>query len=439
MISMNVKLYKRHVKKLLRQGLINKPCYIFGADNLVNYYKDILNAFNVDVVGVLDNDSKKWGKYVCRLPIVPVANAVGAGAVVLIANAYWRAMALQLNEMGLAEGEDFFVIRENMRHKEHYFLSARDLVVSLYKVFMGMHFSKRIVSKFGNDKIYFINHIPSLGDIYVASMFIPGYLGCDHIAESNCVLIVNNMGGYKLAKALGFKDVELISKGQTEKIVHAMAATEGRVKINRLVFSAYVSCRHINYLDCHPAISFTDMFYPYLFNDNSGKCKITPPLFSPNSNRIAECFAQNKLVDGKTVVLSPYAGSFTSSLPLDFWENIAARLTDNGYSVCTNSAGEHEPPLKGTAPVFFAFDDSVAFMERAGGFIGIRSGLCDIISSAQCIKVILYEPAIAFRGMFFSINKMGLCDDAREYSYEGVNNVQLIQEIMGNFPNVKEL
>ena len=58
------------------------------------------------------------------------------------------------------------------------------------------------------------------------------------------------------------------------------------------------------------------------------------------------------------------------------------------------------------------------FVERAGAVIAVRSGLCEVLSSAQCRKIVLY-PKKARLGAgtsrdFFSLSAMGLCSDALE-------------------------
>ncbi len=57
-------------------------------------------------------------------------------------------------------------------------------------------------------------------------------------------------------------------------------------------------------------------------------------------------------------------------------------------------------------------------LEYAGAFLALRSGLCDIISQAQCKKVVIYESGFnAARYEYFSLNKMGLSTDAVEFVY----------------------
>jgi hypothetical protein len=75
----------------------------------------------------------------------------------------------------------------------------------------------------------------------------------------------------------------------------------------------------------------------------------------------------------------------------------------------------------------------------AGYFVGVRSGLCDIISSSSCRKAVLYEKDGYFYKCspydYFSLKKMGLCDDAVEIEYREDIKHQALEAILGIFEN----
>jgi hypothetical protein len=62
-----------------------------------------------------------------------------------------------------------------------------------------------------------------------------------------------------------------------------------------------------------------------------------------------------------------------------------------------------------------------AFLNAAGFFVGVRSGLCDIISASSCKKIIIYEKDGFFYKCspyeYFSLQRMGLCGGALELEY----------------------
>lgn len=146
------------------------------------------------------------------------------------------------------------------------------------------------------------------------------------------------------------------------------------------------------------------------------------PTFPNNEAEVDEIFQSNGLIPGKTILLAPYAGKNDLwGIPLSFYEKLVQKLVARGYTVCTNSSGsKREPPVQGTIPLLVSHRIMRPFCETAGVFIGLRSGLCDIISGARdCKKIVFYSPTMKIGGVcsfedFFSLKNMGLCEDAME-------------------------
>ena len=91
---------------------------------------------------------------------------------------------------------------------------------------------------------------------------------------------------------------------------------------------------------------------------------------------------------GKTAVIAPYAKS-VAALPEKIWKDLIADLKSNGYKVFTNVIGD-EKPLAGTGGISPKISEMKSAVEQAGLFIGIRSGMCDVIRTAECRKIALY-------------------------------------------------
>ena len=156
-------------------------------------------------------------------------------------------------------------------------------------------------------------------------------------------------------------------------------------------------------------------------------------------------FREYRLPPGRTVLIAPYAGKHDRwNIPISFYTDLAQKLTENGFVVCTNSCNpEREPVIPGTLPILVPHRLIKAFCEKGGYFIGLRSGLCDIISGAAgCRKVIIYGdmpiPSLtASHREFFSLNAMGLCADAIEMDFTG-DGRRLIPEICQLFGKRQE-
>lgn len=169
------------------------------------------------------------------------------------------------------------------------------------------------------------------------------------------------------------------------------------------------------------------------------------PDFPHNPEEIKEIFQRYQLVPGRTVLIAPYAGKHDLwDIPISFYEKLARRLREEDFIVCTNSSNpRREPAISDTIPLLVPHRLVRAFCEKAGYFIGLRSGLCDMISGARdCKKVILYGnmpiPSLtASHREFFSLNGMELCEDAVELEF-GKNEQQMVIEICQLFGKRQE-
>ncbi len=159
------------------------------------------------------------------------------------------------------------------------------------------------------------------------------------------------------------------------------------------------------------------------------------PEFEKDPTKINAWFYQYNLVPGETIMLSPYSASNEGYLPPEeFWENLAGQLIELGYYVCTNCAGA-EKPIRGTTGLCIPYKEIVPFLDCAGAFIGVRSGLCDIIATSKCKKLVIHTyrnrfwpdgNSIAYTGLV----NMGLCDDAVEMEYEEGREENILEQIM---------
>lgn len=120
------------------------------------------------------------------------------------------------------------------------------------------------------------------------------------------------------------------------------------------------------------------------------------------------------IIKDRTILIAPDANSVTK-LPIWFWNGIIKELQAFGYTVFMNC---FYPTFFRAPNLFTSYKSAVPMLEYAGAFIGVRSGFCDIISSAKCKKIILY-PKIQ--------DELNLDKHRSEVEYSGLTVMGLYQ------------
>lgn len=285
----------------------------------------------------------------------------------------------------------------------------------------GLTVYSRIKAKYGEDTTIFVGQHPGTGDVYLQSMLLKPY--CEKKGIKDFVFTVIGVPAKKVSALFDIANVELLTLEESNHLVRLYKVMYDKLnlQINILHYhpmELYYD-EYLGYLRNYRGLNFYDMMSLLVFEGISKKSEPKREKFSEEN--IERIFRKYKLKAGKTVLLAPYANSL-NGISIEFWEQLVVSLNERGYSVCTNSFGLNEPPIKGTCGVAVSYNDLIEFAERAGTIICLRSGLCDIVSSAKCRKIILYPQQDLYSIMgglgssfeYFSLNKMGLCDDAIE-------------------------
>ncbi len=314
-------------------------------------------------------------------------------------------------------------------------IARRNETVSLsaafnFRIKRGLNIYNRIAGKYKGCKIFLCPYAGT-GDVYLAGMYINAFARNNGIDDF--VVVVIGGSNFKVANLFGFKNIEKISQNEADMLVRLSIFLGKNDEI--LIMHHHppqTYCGILENMRNFNGLNFVDLYIKSVFDLDPEKDKQLPS-FDYNSNKLYSVFEEQRLVPGKTVVLSPFVNTLPS-LPWWVWCNIAEKLKERGYTVCTNVGSPSEFPINGTIPLSFPYDISVPILEKCGYFIGIRSGFCDIISSAACKKIIIYQPYL-FWGAgtnfdYFSLNKIGFCDDAVELEYEGVEFYDLIDKII---------
>ena len=205
----------------------------------------------------------------------------------------------------------------------------------------------------------------------------------------------------KFVEQHGSAKVTLVVRAEQEKLVRLfphisglvvrrnLPSTRINIKMSALKFQkGSMLPGHIYFA---PAAEISDYSYLDVFRLPLRLTRENKPSPLPNfqvkdETHLPTEFSSKK---GNTVLLSPYA----KSVPLfstDFWALLVKELQSMGYEVATN-VSKDEQPLENTLPLRFDLDqDGLSLAKGLRFFIGIRSGLCDVLHGIACNMVVLY-------------------------------------------------
>ena len=411
----------KNIDRFISEGkLKDKFIVIFGSNEPAERIMDFLAERGIKVNGLIDNNVKKDGSELNGVEVTLPAKLLEKkieDAVILIASKYYPEMVVQLNGMGYEE--DVHILKA----VEYSSFSAPSLDLNEFDkragiVKKGQIVFDKLMAQYPECEKIFVCPLIVLGDAYVGMSCMREYMLKNGI--KNYALVVVNRACSKVASLFGFdSSLFTVSREEMETFIQFSVYShmaDGKILI--LNHRHPYTCR-IGEIGNYKNVNFMDHFrYTILGLPEGSRPEIPSATRDSLESKeyVKRLFDENGLIYGKTVILFPYAKT-AAKMSDEFWEQLTEKLSKKGFIVCTNSGGDGEPAIKGTKELFFDIRYALETIEAAGTVIGLRSGLCDVISTAKAKKIILYPDR--FYGPsgfydFFSLNKMELCDDAIE-------------------------
>lgn len=399
----------------------DKTIYLFGHCNATEELADLFLERGIVVKAILDNNTAKHGNTYRSIPVVPPQDILEEPpehtAVYIVARAY-EAMNEQLRKIGY-QGEIHKLVDYNSYAE--YSLSEDTIRRKQERVRRGMLTKQRMEQKYPG---YFKVLCPfsALGDICFTMSYLPHFLkkrkvencivgvigsACAQAAELFCpdygnLLEAENSGSIPISSASSVSYnaewnhdsiqkmtrhdqprlcIETFSQQDMDEMIQACLYTrdtssfiahQDRPYVVNLHKALYVKCIPLEQIYCCGVF---------------GLPADTEPA-RPRRERFQEFSGLSQMKKGKSVIFSPYAKSVTA-LPKSFWQWIVCWFRSKGYQCFTNVAGE-EQPLEGTMGISPKIAELQSAVEYAGTFIGIRSGICDVLKYAECRKIAFY-------------------------------------------------
>lgn len=285
-------------------------------------------------------------------------------------------------------------------------------VEDMYKAWNGERILCQIRELYGKDTHIFLMR-GATGDTYIQLAMIDCYRKKKNI--SSYKIVADSAGCRDLAKLFREKNLIEMNGYKVDSIEKAYMLL-GSKKLNVTILFPWTYSLYFNRcrIRMTERFHFMDTYQYYVFHLHE-KAQLRIPVFQPLTTDKTTELIRKGFVRGKTVYMAPDANSVTR-LDSEIWNQMIEGLIQKGYAVIVNAEqaeGYHAPNY------FCTYAESVPILEYAGFFIGLRSGFCDIISSARCRKIIIYPAKRAV---------VNYSEHRTEIEFCGLKRMHLVEE-----------
>lgn len=366
-----------NLNRLEQSGALqNCKLYLFGHCNATEVLAKLLQERGYEVCGILDNNVSKQGMVYCGIPVIDpksIKAVEGVATLVCIAARAYAAMVKQLRQLGYSGRIEKLV---DYNSYAEYSLSEKTILRKKQRLERGIQKLLEVRNCYsGCFRVYC--PFSALGDVYYTMAYLPYFLEKRNVSEY--IVFVVGRACADVVGLFGVKRVEVLTQQEMDEQVQAVLFTRDK--------EAYISHQDRPYVvDLYKVlyvkkISLEGM-YKYGVFALEEDCIPVRPVNLEHAPEIEQ------IPKGRAVILSPYAKSVTN-IPVEYWGKIIQNYSSKGYVLYTNVT-EQEEALPGTQRLEVSLAQIQSVVERAGTFIGLRSGLCDVIRDAKCRKIALY-------------------------------------------------
>lgn len=438
MLAEQQKQLEDNISICIQKGLLDgKKLYVFGSNEPAERIIDALLDAGYSTECMIDNNEKKKG-FSYRGTGVALPSEVlfpyVENAFIFIASKYYNEMLLQLKGMGYRDDQVLEAV--HMETGSRFSVTEETFSEEWKVVEKGTQVLRLLKTRYGEDVELCIFPWQAIGDIYMAARYLHAYIDKKE-NETHCAVnyIITVMGNLrkKVAESCGYDRIHVLTKDESYALCRAVTFLGNEECNAHILQHRYIYTNRIWHLGNYKGVTFDDHFRYSIFG-LSEDCEVVTPKQNMDDAYLERFFLEHGLKKGKTVIIAPYANTIANPSK-EFWEKLAEELKIREYTVCTNSSGDaSEPAIRGTKAVLFPFDITLRAIEYGGCFIGLRSGLCDYVASAEGKKIILYPDRVYAQGPvidFYSLNRMGLTDDAEEFVYQDNAPEETLREVLG--------
>lgn len=377
MDSLHYEEMVRNLDRLTEERAIQgRTIYLFGHCNATEELADLLLEREFSIAAILDNNVLKHGDNYrgisIKAPQEILKEKAGDVIVCIVARAY-AAMVAQLEHLGYKGAARKLVDYNSFAE---YSLSDETRSRMMLRRQRGSILLSKLRKKY-SENFLFLCPFSALGDIYIMMSYLPHYM--EKRGIGNCVVGVVGNACAQVVRLFGAYSVEAFSQKSMDEIIQAALYEQDEnffiphqdrpyvVKLYKALYSKKIPLEQMYCCGIFGLPGDTRPYEPVDYTDYS---------------------ELDTIEGGHAVIFSPYAKSVTSFSDA-LWEQVVSYYAERGYQCFTNVAGD-EKPLAGTTAISPRISEMKSVVERAGTFVGIRSGLCDVIRSVNARKVALY-------------------------------------------------
>ena len=301
-----------------------------------------------------------------------------------------------------------------------YSLAPDALIRKSERLSRGIEKLSRIKSEH-KDYFLVLCPFPALGDVYFCMSYLKPYLNM--AGREKCLVCVVGNPQKQVTEIFGYADVQKLDQKDMDEVIQAVIYTSDSdcfiahqdrpyvVDLHRALYKKCIPLETVYKCGIFGLPQDTEPVRPirwekFVYPDGDS-------LIGTDKDLTDDKTDDHKAVNGgKMVILSHYAKS-VASLPENLWSDMVDDLTSHGYDIYTNVVGD-EKPLPGTKGISPRIAEMKSAVEQAELFIGIRSGMCDVIRTAAGRKIALYPDYYYCDTKWKSIDM---------YSIEGFENI----------------
>lgn len=361
---------------LVEKQIQNKRVFLFGHCNATEELADLLYEKDICIRAILDNNVEKQGKCYRDITILEPSEVLKEeqkDSIVLVVARAYASMVRQLNELGY-HGEVRKLVDYNSFSE--YSLSSDTVFRMRKRLDGGLEKLDQLKEKLGEVFKIFCP-FSALGDIYIMMSYLPFFLEREHISE--CIVLVVGNACAKVVRLFGNYDVEILSQQDMDELIQAVLYTKD--------WNSFIAHQDRPYVvNLHRALYLKRIPLEMMYC--CGVFGLPINTVPREATVFTEYEGLSEIPRNKSVILSPYAKSVTA-LPEQIWKEIVSDYTKKGFRCFTNVVGD-EAPLDDTLPISPMISEMKSVVEWAGTFVGIRSGLCDVIRTVKAEKIALY-------------------------------------------------